>query len=380
VSIYRQTGLSINISSPLWLNTGYDDWLTDQITGYSHEIAADGGFMKATISLLGNQQVAEDWLADGLGRHVSIEGPAGEIVWQGAINRISIRLGSLSLAIGPLLDLRNRIYVAYNPTDYSITPPASGSRVVTAAANDIDSQALYSILPAVYSLSNLSDAAALAARNRILDELRWPHSTDDMSLGGGGEVSIDLECVGYGDWLLYPYTAAGTGTINASAKVLAVLAANPNIAWLALDTTFVDTNALQVGKEETDYSTAARIIQEVVSQGGTSQERWVFGVYDSLKVYYNAAPTDVEYHQRIASSNTEFETPDGEHIPPWNVRPGRWVLRPDLLVGRIEPAIASRREPRERFIESVSYTAPWGLQARGGRSDTLPQLLEQIRR
>ena len=378
MSIFAETGLSINITAPLWRSSvGYGEWVTDRTQSYTHEIRADGGFWSASIGLGADQTYIEDWIENGLGRTITVD-DSGDVIFHGFVNQISARIGILNMVYGPLLDIRNRVYVTFAPTDYSTEPPIRGDETITDAGNNTTSQSRYGILIGIENGSELVDMAeAESYRDRILDERAYPPSSDDVS--AAGQTSLTLDVTGFVHLLQYPYTnAAATGTINASTKLANIIAANPNIAYIPFDTTYIDTNVLQVGDLSEGYDTALTIIQrDIVSLGDTTQNRWTFGVYENLCCHYHVAPTDIAYNQQIAEQAIMFESGEGA-VSPWRVRPARWVFRTDYLVGRTFPTDDFRQDPRYRFIESVTYTAPHGLQARGGKTDTLPQLLAQL--
>jgi hypothetical protein len=63
---------------------------------------------------------------------------------------------------------------------------------------------------------------------------------------------------------------------------------------------------------------------------------------------------------------------------PWMVRPGQWINVPDFLIGRNIPSTALNGDPRNKFIDSVRFTAPYTVDISGGANDTLSQMLTKI--
>lgn len=93
-------------------------------------------------------------------------------------------------------------------------------------------------------------------------------------------------------------------------------------------------------------------------------------------------PTAVEYLHRLGDPAQRVTTLENVTVYPWDVKPGKWLFVPDFLVGRARITATRpaelRRDPRNKFIESVRYTAPWGLDMSGGKTDRLSQLLAKL--
>ena len=93
--------------------------------------------------------------------------------------------------------------------------------------------------------------------------------------------------------------------------------------------------------------------------------------------YYEAAPTTLEYQQRLSQSLPVVERTGGDEVYPWNVLPGRWLLFPDFLIGQAAE-LDLRDDPRAMFIEQVKYTAPNELYMKGGTVDSTDALIAQL--
>jgi hypothetical protein len=106
--------------------------------------------------------------------------------------------------------------------------------------------------------------------------------------------------------------------------------------------------------------------------------RYTFGVYDDRQAYYKKMPTAIEYVYRLSSGSQAIETTGGARVQPWNVRPAKWLEIPDFLIGRAAGGGNLRDDPRNVFIESVTYTAPFGLTINGGKVSTLKQKMAQL--
>jgi hypothetical protein len=346
---------------------------------YTHTIQAFGGFWSASFSIAGGQAEIDDWMESGLGRHIVTYDDALGVAWEGFVNAFTASYGPLEIKRGPLLQIGNETNLIYSTMDTSVTPPTVGLRAATGWADDTTSQADYGILQRVLSTGGTTAADAAQIRNMWLAENAQPLNSHNWTSGKGSTPRVKVECLGYVHWLNYVYNqTAVSGTGNASTKVAAILNAtnNPNNSWLPYDVAHIATNALQVPLWENDNRIALDILKEIAARGDGSLNRWLFGVYEDRKAYYQAAPATVEYYHSLSDPAQRITTPPGQPVYYWNVRPGKWLLFNDFLVGHSAPA-NMRDDPRYMFIESVTYSAPWGLRLRGGRAETLAQLLAQ---
>jgi len=380
VTIFHKLGVTVTASSPLWRTTdGYTEDLSGQVQSYNHVLAALGGYWSCTFTIAADRVIADDWIERGLGRHIEIRDDVLDIIWEGFVNRLTISYGPLAVVVGPLLNVANRIRLVYSTiyTDPDTGEQVIGDRIATADTNDTDSQDLYSIIPKVLSSGGVEAAEADYIRDTFLAERAWPKVTKDVT-GSAQQTVITCECLGYVHFLNFPYNSAATGTQNANVKISAILADTPNIAWLVFGTTGIDANTLQVQAYEDDDAIALNVIRSIVAKGDASANRWLFGVFANREVHYCAAPTAIEYIQRLTSEGTQYETFDGSGtVYPWNIEAGKWLLFPDFLIGRT-PMTNPNEDVRSMFIEQVTYTAPWQVQLKGGTTDRLAQILGRL--
>lgn len=376
MSEFQTLGLSIAVHDPLVLGGAWLGNLDAEVDSYSHTIAAWGGFNTAQAGLSGKTIDLENWIERGLGRHIVVHDPDGE-VWSGFVNQVDLTLGRLAYTVGPLVELANRASAVYNGVDTAYNPPTQLGRQVTAVSNDTESQSRYGIWEKVLSAGKATAAEAGYAAGRSLAERKNPPRSQVVGQAGGARVSLSL--LGYWHWLkAYTYAqTANSGTVAANALVQAVLAADPN-AIFSTDYTRLDTNALAVRAYDNDTQTAEAKIKETVALGDTTYARWTFGVYESRRAVYAAAPTTLAYVQGIQSDDADVYTVAGEKVRPWRVRPARWILMNDFLVGKpLGTALAS--DLRCGFIEQATYTAPYQAVWSGGKLGTLDQVLAQIK-
>lgn len=365
-------GISIIAGAPIFSDRTESIELADQVLSYSHEITAMGGYAKASFSLSGRLPEIEDWFENGLGRDITTYDEAGELIWNGFVNQVRISIGGRSITRGPLMEVANRVKVVYSTVDTSVTPPVVGNRKVTAVADDAASQARYGVLEEIYSTSGCTDANALLIRDTLLGESREPDTSDTISYTGNDPV-VNVDCLGYVEYLnRFSYNSATTGNQNLSAKISAVLAADPNNA---ITPGIITANTLQVAAFENSDKRGLEVIRGEVKKGDASGNRWLFGVYGRRRAFYGPAPTTYAYQYN--NSQEIMLDAAGREIMPWNVMPGRWVFTPDFLTARtIEASPLS--DPRATFIESVSYAAPYGLDINGSKNSKLNQILARL--
>lgn len=350
----------------------------DRPATYQHTIQAVGGYWSMDFSVAGDLEMMDEFVADGLGRQVVVTDDALDICWEGFINQVDAVYGPLSVTRGPLLDVANRVNVVYSGVDISVNPPAVGVQTETGVANDTDSQALYGTIEKVLSTGAVSATDAGNIQATYMAEHALPATTQTFSSASAPPTSITVHCLGYVHWFAaYVYNqTTNVGTRTTDVKLTDIIAANPNIAWLPFDTTHIETPAAPVSVPRYEYENlvAWDLIKDTVARGDTNAARWLFGIYENLECHYSMAPTTVEYDMSLSDPALRVMREHGELVPYWNVLPGRWLLFTDFLPGRSVPS-SLREDPRAMFIEAVTFSAPNSLTLRGGKFETLPQIL-----
>lgn len=373
-----------------------DDRLGEKYSAYSHVTQADGGWWSAGLSLNGNLVDMEDWFERGLGRHIEVYNPALVQIWGGFVNKVTLSAGPLTATRGPLLDIANRVSVAYTPiTDATTNPITTGDAAVTTIAENTASQTRYGIVEKVLDAGQLLHWIDTGPpivnhfldeqyRDTYLAENAWPKTSEDLGIGSTSEPRVELELLGYIHWLqAYIVDMVNIGDYDAiyisyadpidTGKLQLVLGADPN-GLFSTDYTQMDFNGILTSSYEDGTRDAWTIIKELVSMGDANNNRMLFGVYGGQQVYYKAAPTTTIYQHRMTGRDMVVEPfGGGMEIRPWDVQAGEWLFLPDFLAGRSQPS-DKRRDPRYLFIESVTFTAPYSVQIRGGALDTLAQL------
>jgi hypothetical protein len=356
--------------------------LTVNLKSYQHVIAAVGGFWSARVGIGASIVDMDDWLTNGLGRRITAYSPSLDKIWDGFVNGVSINFGPVSLRRGRLLEVANRVAVTYSTifVDPDTGEVIVGTRPTTPFADDTTSQNKYGIIEKVLSTAGVDEenqGEASLIRDTFLEEHKLPKTTRSMSLTGESSVSVSLECLGFVHWLHYVYNTTTTGTINASAKVIDILGAGPNTAWLAFGTSNVEANTVQVNAWEDENRKAFSLLKSITAKGDASYNRWLFGIYENMQAYYHQAPQELEYIRRISSQRVAVSRVGGGLVQPWDIRPGKWIATPDFVPTQKTP-LRVGDDPRAMFIETVSYTMPDQVSITGGTVDTLPQILGQL--
>jgi hypothetical protein len=382
-SIFEATGINIQVEEPLWYTRRYVDLqYKDAIESYSHVNSAESGFESCQFAVRIPLDEADDWLENGLARHVEVYSASGKLVWEGFINKIAFGAGTLSAARGPLFDIGNRIMVVYTPIiDATVDPMITGAATETPITENTDSQARYGIIEKVISGGQLLDDGttdeAEEIRDLALAEMAWPYTDEEINLSGQNIPTVTIECLGYKRWLgVYVYNFYTATTVTLDSKIKDVLDADPNSIF-STNQSFIEANAQLTNRLEDKNRMAESIIQEITGMGDASDNRWLFQVLNGRVCYYKAIPTEVEYHHTLTARASEVTLADGTGIDPWDMPAGVWVEITDFMVGQSEQS-PMRKDPRNVFAERVTYTAPYGLSIAGARISTLKQRLAQL--
>jgi hypothetical protein len=379
-SHHQSLALSVIVEDPLYYSTrSYAARITSNINYYSHDLRNVGGYWSAALKLNDTVRKIEDWLENGLGRHITVYNPNLDIIWEGFVNRLNATLGGQQHSVGPLLDMANRIKVTYSTENANVEPPVTGSRLTLAAGNNADSQGRYGIVERSFSVRGTDATGATQVRDMMLNDPTTvnPPVSDQFSFGGGGP-GADIECLGYWHWLdTYYYTLTGvTGYENLSAKIQAVLAANPNAGVFSTDYSQITANTYQVKRYETGDRKGLDVLMELRKLGDSSNNVYQMGMYAGRRMVYGVYPTDIAYHRRNHSNKGLVNALD-RLVRPWDMLPGRWLFTPDFLIGRYPPITGADlgRDPRVSFVETVKFNAPYGVSMSGLKFSNVDQVL-----
>lgn len=199
--------------------TEYKPLVSSMVNDYSHH--AIGGPVEASISVRG---LAEDLvdMTRRLGYHVEIRNEANVVVWWGYLFSAEIRFGErrVNASLGRMA---NRVAVAYSKLDPG--QETSSERTVTAWAQDDFSIQRYSIKEQLLTKADLTEEAALQARDLALEQQRLPKREVTSGISEGGSLSGLLRCKGWFNtlhWEMYSQENGLAHHENTGAGVQAV--------------------------------------------------------------------------------------------------------------------------------------------------------------
>lgn len=366
--------ISLSVVQPGELNIV--DEYTSMINSYKHRISTNIGFDSMEFTTTGSQEFIEDWLEDGLGRHIVVSEATAGIIWSGFINQIRARIGGFSITMGPLTNIINRSKIAFNELDWAGLSPVGGDQVSTQWRDNLASIKKYGILEGIISGGDGLFEEMNALLGTILEEVAWPPSESNVSIGGSSGLSLNVECLGYAHLMekYYYSQVAVAGQQDLSDKIKAVVSRDPN-NLIRYSGGSISPNSLQVGVYEDGTRTGLSIVKELSNLGDGTDTRHVFGVYENRILRYNPVGTDFTYRTQI--SEGILRDASAGPVQPWAARPSVWILVDDIFVGRGNIARPSE-DPRMIFIESIDYTAPYNLSISGGRANTFKQKIERL--
>lgn len=376
----ERIGISVHISKPLAASLGDQQIdITNRLTQYQHTISTFGGYDKAEISFSAQAYELNDWIANGVARHVECYGPGLEKIWEGFVNEVVIAYGTIRITRGPLSTVCNRCSAVYEPVDASTDPPTLGDTLPTFAADDADSQARYGVIEKIISVGQQTQTDAEQYRDMYLKEHKWPETGKELNLGSS-ELSITLRCLGYYQYLdFYAYTnLAVTGYVTVTERIVAILGDDPNSIFSTNEAQITD-NGILVPAYEGDLPTALTAIKELVALGDINDTRYSFGLYDDRRIaYLPVNETEYAYYYSLFDNRQIIQTPGGSEVSPWDVRAGVWMQAQDSLIGQSD-ITTIQDDPRSIFIESITFDAPSTIRIQHSKSSALEQRLSRLK-
>lgn len=375
---FGYNALNILAYSPLWQRSAFINEYTQDVTGYSHIISAVGGFWSAQIDMSLPLSELEDWVSNGLGRHIVVKGGGSSVAWEGLVNEVSIEYSGFSQRVGPYLDINNKIKLLFSAFIEIGDGQSSGIRLSTDYVQDNESIYRYGILQRVYSAGGIALDDVDDTLAQLLDKVKTPPRSEDLTIGsdtGGQTFDLTLTCVGYVRLLeKYTYSSATTGLQNLSTKLIAILDADPNVLF---DSQYIQSNGLQVGAFENDDADAWGLVKGLVAQGDTLQNRYIFGIYENRRAVYRLVENRIIYTRLLREGPTVIQDRQGGLIQPWQIRPGVFLRVADLVPGK-PVALDLNEDYRMLFVESVQFRAPDSLVVNGSHTFKIDQRLAQM--
>ena len=375
MTTHQEIGLTVIVYQPLVMGGEHIATLDVNMTGYNHSISANGGFDRASIPIVDDRLSLDEWIEGGVARHIEVYNSAGVLVFEGFVNSVHGAMGAYQVTVGPLMDIGNRVSVAYSPVDYSTSPPTVGATTVTTVADNDTSQERYGIIEKVINGGRVTDDEAEFIRDTYLGEQAFPVTASEISVGSGSQPSITLECLGYWYWTnCYVYNDTTSGTIQVDERIPDIIEADPNGFF---PSPVVDTNNSIVPQESDEDKMAMAHLKELLALGGATDQRYTLGFYENRIAYYREVPTDIAYKMELSDQAQRVKTFEGALVYPWDIRPAQWIFIADALIGRYTGSNLYE-DPRYMFIEQVEYTAPWGVRLTGSRVSTFAQIMAKF--
>lgn len=371
------------LADPLATSRAMSDNLISRMDSYSHTINVNGGYTSMNITFSATEHELQTWYEQGLGRRVVTRAPEGNVIWEGFINEISVRIGGLSMSIGPVMDMANQVYVTYTAQRYTAWGISwGGESVTTAAGNDTDSQARFGIMTEYVSGGEGSETEMLTLRDAHLADRAQPFvSQAQVQTPGGSAPSVSMTCVGYHELFeKYVYNDATISSVSASTKIQDVISGDPSSRFSS-DYIGIQTNSLSIPSQEEDNKTAKDVLQEIVSYGDSSDNRYTLGVYNDTKVQYKSIDTSITYSYSVTDPASRIvDVRTNAVVHPWSVRPGKWLVVSGLTTSGLATGgiSAMRKSPTAMFIESVTFTAPYSLSISSGPTATFAQKISRL--
>lgn len=373
-------GLFLEYYDPFPLGAKYNGKLFN-FNSYSHQIDAIGGFISSNIDLGVIEPIAEDWLEHGLGRIIQIKDNYLNKVFRGTVDSIVLTIGGDSETRGPLFDVGNRSMAIYTPRTFPPNgPPVDGTTTTTILTDDTDSQALFGIIEKDVSAGSCPDDVAEKVRDTFLFENSYPKTTGNLSLDQSIGYNLTLNIVGNYKWFsTYVYNNLTEALITMYQKLVAIMAADPN-GVISTNLMKMEDNVYAVEQLEIDNRFAWDILGDMLALGNDVDDRKrSFGMYDDDIVIYRVQPNIAKYIYKLGDQRQCIKDTSGVVVLPWMVRPGDWINVPDWLLGRkIYSPTSLNQDPRNKYIETVNYSAPYSVSLSGTPFDNLSRMLAKI--
>lgn len=380
MSILAPAQLSLHAYSPVWTDNAYVGDYTDDCTAYTHTLLSMGGMWSATLTLRQPRARAEEWLDRGLGRHIEVRALASGEIFSGFVNGVEASLSGYRRAVGPYLDIANRVRLIYSYVDTSAATPITGLRLSTDWLEDLDSSEKWGVRARVFSAGGIAASQVESILAMLLERYKHPPRSEEISLpsaASAGVVEVKLTLAGYAQTLAgQDYNNSDTDLVAASTKITDILTAGEDSA-IARDYAAITRNAYQVSSYEADNASAWDLIKGIAAEGDDRLNRWTFGVYGGRRAYYQPVSNEVSYIRPLGEGLASVQNAGGQFLRAWEVLPGRYVGVQGLVPGR---PLSSNLEADNRvlFAESVQFSAPDGLTINGAHAFRIERKLAQM--
>lgn len=326
------------------------------LRSYEQNIGAHIGFESLSLGVTLSFDEALDWLNLGLSRWIIVYGPDAEILWEGYVSTVSLRIGDETVT-SSLDTMFNQVRVRYTTT--------LGSAGITATLADTTSQGIYGTKDIVLALGDSTSTAATALATRALAQYKMPRPVGESTItasgsGASGGIEVTITAVGWYTSLEWVVTSRTSTTLTDSVTQVATLIGTspPGIGatnnFFSTSTTFMVAGT---GISDTEFiateTTYREKIEALLRQGTSGGESFAWGVYEDrvfhIDTWAGATPTVIDYTRRLEES--VVRTPTGGIVPWWNVRPNTMYQRSDFL--DVGPTLLTPDAAGRMFVERV---------------------------
>ncbi len=309
---------------------------------YSHSVF--GGPRRATIKASGEEN--DLWeLIERLRCPVVFYSDKGDETWWGFIADIQLHVGAWEIGVN-IDSMRNYIAVAYAYTAEG--QQSSGERRTTGWTPDADSLTEYGRRELLHSLSGSSDEHALAARDMILAQKKYPIPIIKPS-SSKSAAGATLSCRGWYDTLDWRYYAnAGTDLVDTATQISAIESTHGEfITAVDLDV----TSGLAISEYRDGDSTALFEIEELLKMGTSNYRRMLasVGANRRMRVYEEPTSSSLYLISKQGLLYDELNTLMRKELCPV----GLWAKLKDVIPGSVD--ITKLADPTLMFIEEAEY-------------------------
>lgn len=333
--------------------------IAPRLTSYEHTITATGGFETCTLTFAAlDLDEALAW-ADRLLCPVTVYGPDVDVLWDGYISAVELRVGTRVRSYA-LDAVANRVRARYTT--------ALGTPGATAATSNTASVALYGVHDYILSLGTYDLAGAQGLRDSWLARYALPRAEPQTTIRTGGDagtVEVVVTCAGWYytlDWVLLERTDTSTQATTAQVATL-IGSASPGIGatnaflspTLAAGSSTAGVTVSRKVEADTTYRAA---IEQRLGLGDTSGQRFAWGVFDTgrallVRQWAGATPGTIGYRVRLADALVT--TGEGGPVDLWAVRPDAMVEDQDFV--SVGPPSGAVESPATFYLERVGFRA-----------------------
>lgn len=348
---------------------------------YSQTISDFIGFDKAEISFTTDEITASNWMDNGIGRHVSVNDSEA---WEGFVNKVQVNIGGQSKTAGPMMSITNNLAVEYSGVTINTDPPVKIPGGITDFVSNRRSVERYGTISRVFSGGSRMPSEAEELADTLVNYKSSFSGKDNINIpASGNQLQVRLSCLGYGHLLsvIIYNQVIGYGLIRANEKIIDVIDSDPDNRFQHVSESTIKDSGILVQQFEDENRDALSIIKEIVVRGGSSNEKWVFGVYRNRTPHYNAVPDEISYlYDTVDGRQSVTHFLGDTEVPYYNVRPGKYMIQIspiDIDVSSL-PNINVHEDDRVSYVQSVKYTHPNSLKIKTESVDNIKQSLEKL--